>query len=344
MLDQESGWAIGDTGAAVESILRTADGGGTWREVTPAEALSHPEQGTQALGYFQGKDRAWVVYFTPPGSTPEPAVVWRTQDGGQTWQSSQALDLSGLESIFDPSHLQLADDRVGWMLVHVGVGMNHDYVAFFKSTDGGQSWNRLLDPYNDGGIQSCYKHDLLFTDAQHGWLTGTCNGVAAGVLLFRTADGGVSWQEVKLPAPASSPNLFTSFEVACGSSSPAFLDTQTGYIDVSCDLYTQEPRTTEHYLFFTDDGGDTWTSTPYPGGELRFFDVQTGLALGQEIFKTEDGGASWTKISVVTWEGLFDFPAEGYGWAIARSGDKIALVFSQDGGQYWTIVQPRLAP
>ncbi len=344
MLDQVQGWAIGDTGNAIDRILHSTDGGKTWIDVSPGDALLNPAQGTQALAHFQDDTRAWVVYSTLTGRTPEQSVVWRTQDQGKTWQPSQPLDLSGLENIFDPSHLQFVDGQTGWLLAHVGVGMSHDYVALFKSSDGGQTWSRILDPYNDGGIQACYKNSLLFTDAKHGWLTGTCSGVAAGVLLFRTTDGGQTWQDVRLPAPASAPDLYTSFDMGCASNFPAFLEPRQGYIAVSCEHLTEDPRTTDHYLFFTDDGGETWSSTPYPGGELRFFDDQTGLALGKEIYKTEDAGVSWTKISVLSWDGFFDFPSVEIGWAVAQSDDQVALVHSQDGGQFWDIIQPELAP
>ena len=345
MLDTNLGWGIGDTGEGVDHVLQTTDGGRTWRDLSPAEALSEGTPLTQALGYFQSPERAWVTYYGPEVVTSEASpVVWHTMDGGRSWQASQPLDRSGLEEIFDPSHLQFIDEDTGWLLVHVGVGMSHDYVAYYKSTDGGQTFKRILDPYNDGGIQACYKNDMLFTGTQHGWLTGTCNGVAAGVLLFQTAEGGLTWQTVTLPAPADSPDLFTRFDVACGSNWPVFVDKQTGYIAVACDLYDQEPRTTVDYLYFTQDGGETWKSTSYPGGELRFFDAQTGLALGKETYKTKDAGAIWTKISVVSWEGSFDFPDEDHAWAVARSEDQLALVFSGDGGQYWSILEPVLVP
>jgi photosystem II stability/assembly factor-like uncharacterized protein len=83
--------------------------------------------------------------------------------------------------------------------------MSHDYVVLYRSIDGGATWERLLDP--DNAVQACYKTGMLFTSAQEGWLTGTCSGVAAGVWLYRTGDGGVTWQPVQLPAPESRPDL-----------------------------------------------------------------------------------------------------------------------------------------
>ncbi len=109
-----------------------------------------------ATGFFQDAHTAWVTYAIG-GGTPVPTqpVVWHTTDGGATWTASQPLDVTGLAEIYVPSELQFVAGQTGWLLVHVGAGMNHDYVALYRSTDGGATWTRILDPYNDGGIQSC---------------------------------------------------------------------------------------------------------------------------------------------------------------------------------------------
>jgi len=344
MLTPQNGWGIGRAGGDSDRILQTGDGGKSWKDVTPADAVPAGSGLTTATGFFQSMDQAWVIYSKPQAAAPESAVVWHTQDSGQSWQPSQPLDLSGLSEIFDPSHLQFVDAGTGWLLVHVGVGMNHDYVVLYKTTDSGTTWSRLLDPNNDGGIQSCYKNALLFTDAQRGWLTGTCNGVAAGVLLFRTADGGQTWSSVELPAPLNNPSLFTDLGVECGSEFPAFLTPETGFIAVHCTHFTQDPAETITFLYSTQDGGDHWKSVTYPGGALLFFDAQTGLALGKDIYKTQNAGQSWNKISVLSWDGRFDFANAQEGWAVAQSEDQIALVHSQDGGQNWALLAPKLVP
>jgi photosystem II stability/assembly factor-like uncharacterized protein len=345
MVDSSIGWGIGRTAGSADRLVKTRDGGTTWADVTPSQAIQAGNAQTTALGSFKNTNQAWAIYSSQTGGgSSAPKVVWRTQDGGLSWQSSQPLDVSGLDENFWPSHLQFVDDQNGWLLVHVGVGMNHDYVALYQSTDGGASWRRLLDPYNDGGIQSCSKNAMLFTDAGHGWLTGTCNGVAAGVLLFRTVDGGHTWEAVNLPPPSGQASLFTDIGVECGSEYPVFLTPQVGFLAVRCSHFAQNPADMLAFLYATRDGGDTWKTVPYPGGALYFFDDQTGLATGEEIYKTEDGGGSWTKISIVSWEGAFTFPDEGHGWAVARSDDQVALVSSQDGGQYWTLLEPVLIP
>jgi photosystem II stability/assembly factor-like uncharacterized protein len=130
--------------------------------------------------------------------------------------------------------------------------------------------------------------------------------------------------------------------VECGSEYPAFLTPQQGYLAVRCNHYDQDPAVTITFLYATVDGGDHWTSTKYPGGSLIFFSAQEGLALGKDLYKTQDGGKNWTKFSVVSWDGQFDFLTGELGWAVARAGDQVGLVLSQNGGQTWKLVKPML--
>lgn len=345
MLAPTEGWAIGGLADPGDHVLKTYDGGQTWVDVTPPESAPAAGERKAALGYFMDLNTAWVTYYMISDRQTATTVVWRTDDSGQTWSPSQPLDLSDLsQELYQPSHLQFVDNQNGWLLAHVGAGMSHDYVVLFRSADGGLTWTRLLDPYTDGGIQGCWKNGLRFTDPQNGWLTGTCGGVAPGVLLFHSPDAGSTWQQVDLPAPREKPNLFSEIEFACGSHDPTFLTPQTGYIAVSCENLGQTPPTTEHYLYFTQDGGTTWTYTPYPGGSLIFIDPSLGLALGREVYRTQEGGRNWIKVKSVAWDGQFSFVNAQLGWAVARSGEQIALVTTQNGGQTWAELHPRVGP
>lgn len=343
MFTPDAGWGISGTDGASDHILKTQDGGNTWSDVTPPEPM--PEAGVirLATAHFQNPEAAWVTYYnSEPGPVPATTQVWITTDGGSTWQASQPVDLNGLVETYLPSNLQFTDLQNGWMLAHVGVGMNHDYVILFRSNDGGMTWQRLLDPYDDGGIQICQKTGMHFADAQHGWLTGDCGGVAPGVLLFRTEDGGTSWQDVTLPAPPEEPGLFGDQSV-CGSYHPASVSPDQIRLIVQCRLYTSDPPAITSYFYTTEDSGTTWTPRPYPGGTLLVENEQNLLSLGTEIFRSDDGGKSWIRLSTVTWEGDFSFAGD-VGWAVARSDGAVALVKTTDRGATWSILEPITSP
>jgi len=346
MIDATTGWAIGSLVRIGDHILYTADGASTWKDVTPPEEQALNADRKLAIGFFQDAKTAWVTYALVTGyPVPTRAVVWRTSDGGVTWQASQPLDLTGLSEIYEPSDLQLVAGQTGWLLAHVGVGMNHDYVVIYRTVDGGVSWSRVIDPYTDGGIQSCSKNGMLFTDATHGWLTGDCNGVKAGALLYKTNDAGSTWQEVTLPEPASYPGLFSvESMVACGSYDPFFFSNDAGYLSVNCQDFSGTQITFSYYLYTTQDGGNTWTSTSYPGNGLYFFSADTGWALANKIQLTTDGGKTWTAISDVSWTPQMDFISEQVGWAVATAGNDIALVKTDNGGAKWTVLVPTVGP
>lgn len=342
MIDANNGWAIGGLGSVVgDHVLFTSNGGNTWKDVTPPEETKSDGH-KAATGFFQDAQTAWVTYAIG-GGTPVPTqpVVWHTSDEGATWTASQPLDITGLSEIYVPSDLQFVTGKDGWLLVHVGVGMNHDYVVLYRSSDSGVSWTRILDPYNDGGIQSCSKTSLLFTDATHGWLTGDCNGVKAGVLLFNSTDAGSTWQEVTLPEPASYPGIFSvNAPVACGSYDPFFFGNDLGHLSVHCADHQGTQITNTYYIYNTQNGGSTWTEASYPGETLYFFSADTGWALAPKIQRTTDGSLTWTPVSDVTWTAQMDFISEQIGWGVARAGDQVALVKTTDGGGHWTMLVP----
>jgi photosystem II stability/assembly factor-like uncharacterized protein len=345
MIDAEAGWAIGGLGNVGDHVLVTTDGGSTWKDVTPPESQAVGGEQKTAVGFFQDTKTGWVTYAISGGNpVPTQVVVWRTTDGGATWLASQPLDVTGLAEIYVPSDLQVVAGQDGWLLVHVGVGMNHDYVVLYRSTDAGVSWSRIIDPYNDGGIQSCTKSAMLFTDATHGWLTGDCHGVKSGVLLYNSSDAGLTWQEVILPDPTGGANSLNDMNYACGSYDPFFFGSGTGHLSVTCVNYTGQQVTNNYYIYTTQDGGSTWTGTPYPGVSLYFFSADTGWSLSNKLQLTTDGGKTWKPISDVTWTPQMDFVSEQVGWAVARSPNALALVKTDDMGVRWGELVPSVGP
>ena len=344
MFDERTGWAVGGLDGIGDHIFTTRDGGSTWQDVTP------PQPGTPgtlaAATFFLDASTGWATFSNRDTLLKEWPVVWRTSDGGQSWQPGQALDLSDLSQSY-ASDLFFVDTQQGWLLTHVGVGMSHDYVVLFSTSDGGLTWQRLLDPYNDGQIQACQKTGLLFLDSQAGWLTGDCGGVMAGAFLNRTQDGGLSWTYIDLPAPADQPLLYdVNSWAACGCYDLHFFDAQVGVLGVRCTLYSQDSSepTFAHYVYATQDGGASWSAQPYPGGTLLFVTPRQGWALSGDIYQTFDGGATWTRVNEVHWEASFNFISSQVGWAASYTETEHALVATTDGGAHWFMLEPVIAP
>lgn len=348
MLDAARGWAIGGPGQGSDHVLTTVDAGQTWRDVTPPEPTL-VEGNLSAIGFFADIDAAWVIYRSQAHMViPDTPVVWRTLDGGRTWLSSAALDLQDLNEFYWPSDLVFVDSQHGWLLLHVGVGMGHDYVALFRTNDGGKTWDRLLDPYGDSGIQACQKTGITFPSSEIGWLTGNCDGLMTGAFLFQTTDGGLTWQTVVLPAPVDAPHVLSETDSLCGTHSPVFINNQTGKLIVHCTDYTQDSVTDHNYLYSTMDGGVTWIAYTSPAGRLSFVAGESGWVLGRDLYHTADDGQTWVKVKTVNWDGQFSFVSDKLGWAVASSetdaGMLIALMQTTDGGKNWFELKPVITP
>jgi len=357
LVDETSGWAIGyGTGdAAYDHLLVTADGGQTWRDVSPPEARAAEPAGRAAVAYFQDTQTAWASYFGRDIAPDSAALVWRTHDGGATWLPSAPLDLSDVE-FFATSDLHFADADHGWLLTHVGAGMNHDYVVMFGTADGGQTWTRVADPFDsreDNLQMSCLKTGLGFLDAQTGWVTGDCQGVAPGVFLQHSADGGHAWASVTLPAPAALPDAFERQDGGCGTYHLVTFAPQTVLVAVSCAVYT-DTLTVHNFLYTSTDGGAHWTSQPLPARDHTWLDPLTGWTIDpadpndpiapRRLYQTADGGATWAQVNTVAWTAKLNFVSPVQGWAVAQAGMALALVHTTTGGQSWSLLAPVAGP
>jgi len=347
MLDSTEGWALGGRDSIYDHVLRTQDGGRTWKDVTPPEpAAPADREPKEADAAFLDGNHAWVVYSYPGGGygPDEGKIVWRTGDRGESWQPSVPIDP---DVDFMPLAMPFVDDQTGWIFAASGYGMSHEYTNVYRTTDGGLTWERILDPgSSEGIIDVCCKSGAAFADAQIGLVTYD-QGPNTHVVVDWTTDGGLKWEPGFLPAPEA---LYDSDEYndkfnggVCRTISPDFLSARTVRLAVDC-VIRYDPRDVASFLYATSNGGQTWQIIPIPGGPVQWISPEVGWSLGRDIYLTLDSGLSWTKVKSVTWDGQFSFVSQVLGWAVARSEEAIALVQTSDGGRSWTEIQPRIAP
>ncbi len=327
MIDAQSGWAVGGAGTHQDHVLRTNDGGVTWRDVSPPAIRSLLIIPARTSGFFDDRDNAWIVYN-------DGAEVWRTSDGGQSWTSAQ---VDFLQSRSD--RLYFSDPNRGWLLRHVESGMGNEYVALYRTLDGGFSWDKLIDPYEDQDLQGCMKTGMVFQE-DHGWITYDCQGVYRQALIDWTEDGGETWQPIWLPLPQAEAEDEDSY---CTTKNPYLFSSTQGALLVECYRFSGTLKTAERFLYLTSDAGSTWTVNDFPGTTLLLLDEQTVFALGQEISISKNQGRDWTDVKSVQWEGQFSFVDENQGWAVATYEDEIALVYTLNGGRSWLEIKPTLA-
>jgi photosystem II stability/assembly factor-like uncharacterized protein len=353
MVDAASGWAVARADNDLDRIVRTTDGGLTWTDVTPPEAVGSPDDPRRAsLSTWADAQHAWTVYsgVLDLERGPIAVVIWRTADAGATWLPSTLVDAPEGSGWFEPLALGILDDGFGWLMAAIDAGMMHQYIAVYTTQDGAGTWTRVLDPYGDQPVQSCPKTGLAFADASIGWMTRDCGGLIDQVTLITTADGGVTWTERPVPPPSGLSGGY-AYPYLCAPHSIRLDTPRAGVLAVSCYQYLDTPgpggetkRDGPHALYRTRDGGLSWSQSEYPGGEVLWLDELRGWALGRDIYRTRDGGATWELVHSVNWDGQFSFVDDSHGWAVARNEGQIALVRTEDGGASWSILRPVSGP
>lgn len=355
MIDARRGWALGQVGdGLVQHILFTADAGQSWQVLTPHRAPAEPAgQLLEAAAHFASADQGWLSYALP---APVPADVaprvWVTRDGGASWESGAALDLSGMPyEHYYASHLGFLDDQVGWLLAHLGAGMSHDYIAIFTTADGGATWQRVADPDNSPDIQACNKSGLVFTSESDGLLAGDCPGLMPQLFFYRTTDGGATWAPALLPLVEGQP-AGSSEEMgnACGVRQMALL--APGRVALSLHCVDFEAGASQAWLYRTGDNGESWQGQPLPvsDGLFDFTSPDEAWILGEAggepgvLFATTDGGASWQRVAQIQGQGQVEFVDAVHGWILTSGGmDEPQLFRLGADGQSWEPLEPVIA-
>lgn len=150
------GWVCGFDG----DVLRTTDGGATWRGTTVANA-NHMESihfPTTTTGYLTGSD----------------GKIFKSNDGGATWSE---LNIPQLDS-GRTWGLYFVSANTG---VATGGGCA-GYQYFWRTTDGGTNWSLRKDSVTNSGLTD----PILYQADGVGFAVSSGN-------IWRTNDGGVTW-------------------------------------------------------------------------------------------------------------------------------------------------------
>ncbi|HSB02065.1 MAG TPA: hypothetical protein VLE49_15555 [Anaerolineales bacterium] len=374
MVDPDIGWGIEKGG----HIVRTRDGGNTWQDVTPPRGL-YNDSGFFALD----ADTAWatqkpsdvcedgrITWSDYQACMPGPdAVIWRTVDGGQSWQASEPYKAEDLH--YKPIAIQFTDASTGWFLYVSSFGpMGSTTMGMAKTADGGISWVPAVAPQS-----MCIHRSMAFINAHDGWSGADCrftptvgwplqdfiNGKSASGLgplapvPSRTTDGSQSWDDSALPSPRvfpaelTSPNADPNISILCGTTNMERISSEAITLQWTCSPREGTPPFTDfNYQYFTSDGGQSWHSWLSTGNEF-FLNTQIGwrlYSLGanqvSQLQQTADSGQTWTTIKTAAWQSAhFDFVSERIGWAIVASGDDVTFVHTSDGGQSWSELKPK---
>lgn len=300
MVNSQVVWVSGANG----TVLRTLDGGQNWVNLSIAEAA--------------GKDLRDVEAFSPkeafamsagPGTA---SGVFQTVDGGLTW--TKVLDNPDPQGFFDAMAFW---NRKRGLVMGDPVG---GHITLWKTLDGGKTWKRLALPpalAGEGGFAA--SGTCLIVRGTNEVLLGT--GGKGAARLFRSTDGGSTWQVFPTPLRNDGPaaGIFglasnARFVVAVGGA----------YDKPAEDLGTAA---------LSMDAGTAWKTISGIGGYRSGIAILPGndrmVAVGSHgTSYSLDGGNSWHAEPRDGFHAV-QFTRKGIGWAAGANG-KIARIVWND--------------
>lgn len=333
--------------ASAEAVYRSANGGNTWtrysgsggnpwgppgiRSGVPIDMVVAPDDpdtiyiNNYGGGVFRSRDggASWQIWsegytgadINQLAVRPDDAASvlangrsgpFLSEDTGTTWEGlayGYGVVAEGMACAFDPSDpsgnsFLISDERAG-------------YIA--RTTDGGTSWNPVLELAGVGGNNPHGARVIVFAPSNE---TIVYAGFSVPGLhadphyldfdssfgVYKSTDGGLNWAEANgdLPNPLKGRNV-TSIAVSHQDADTAYLGLREGGI------------------FKTTNGGVNWTHVTaqpangwgdvWPGGEPIRRDSILSLAIdptdddivyagtnARGLYRTVDGGATWTQI------------------------------------------------
>jgi photosystem II stability/assembly factor-like uncharacterized protein len=308
LLTPSDGWVL-----ARGALLRTADGGRHWTDISPAT------HGVNAA-FFLAPSIGWVATWDDARNI----TTYRTVDGGASWRNATFAPADVDPSDMGSFDLHFVDRNHGWLKRSWGnTAFYHG--AVYQSTDGGVTWKDVARTV--GG-------PIYFSDATTGWsIYGP---------LYVTRDAGYTWQTAPLGGQAW--QLPTFFDPANGVTATVSPLGDGSSLDFYVTHDSGRSWTPSGHVQAARGNADT-AGIISPTTWLA--SVPTGQTF--RLFRTTNAAGAWTPIgSIDQHMDAFAFANAQIGWGHTSygtcSGHKTGCVYRNDllatldGGRTWSRV------
>ena len=287
--------SLGPANAGPVQTRISDDGGRTWRQLT--DPRRNPEAGSP--GFLNSK-HAWWIDRAPSSDPHTPVALWRTTDGGVTWQELWA---SGLPATGIPVQTVFTDPLHGVLVFTTRDGPGSALVT----SDGGESWRAVDMPE----VPLQRTRALSWVLLRHGhrmlsWLltvpgsNPTAGGIPSSIdylpYVSVSDDGGQTWSK---PRPA--PNIV-----------------QPGYIGLL-------PRVDQRGRLLLVDDRRLWIS------------VDDGATWAARLMQAPADLRPATLVSAVR-GALYAMAAPTGPISAGAGGTPLMLIRSSDCGAHWSVV------
>ena len=317
-------------------VWKTTDAGRTWKPVFDS-------QPTGSIGSVVVAPSDANVLYVGSGEglgRPDLSVgdgVYKSIDAGKTWTHLGLRDGQQIPNIaVDPENA----NRLFVAVAGHPYGPNEER-GIFRSTDGGQSFQRVLfkdvntggndvdiDPTNPSTVYA-----TLWEERQGPWENAQWRGTGGGI--YKSTDGGSTWKQLTNGLPQD--GAITQANLAIAPSNSRRL-----YAAIAVNAATS--------FYRSDDSGETWTQVTQDnrpvgrigGGDLPVpivnpKDPDILISASTVAYKSTDGGKSW-----VPFKGAPGGDDYQNGWINPNDPNIILLVADQgavvtlNGGESWS--------
>ncbi len=278
-------------GATGGGLWKSTDGGATWRVVTDGKITS---ASVGAVAVCEADPD--VVYIGTGetqirGNIQQGDGVYKSTDGGSSWEHLGLKETQNISRI----RIHPTDCNTVWIGAFGVHSTPNPERGVYRTTDGGESFEKVLYRDEMSGAVDISVHpsnpDIVYAALWEAWRKswGMSSG-GPGSGLFRSTDGGQSWEEITRNPGMPQDGLIGKIGVAV---SP--VDQNRVYAIVENE---------EGGVFVSNDGGDTWTRTNderklrqrafyYTRIYADPMDVDRVYVLNTAFYRSDDGGETF---------------------------------------------------
>ncbi len=228
LLSAQSGWIL-----VGQSLYWTDDAGDSWSDITPPV----PRNPEILSVTFVDKDLGWVIYQEIERDGRNSFLLARTFTGGNRWRimNLQLFSPDDIDAFPRAGYLHFINPNDGWLVFRSPSSSNFNNGVLFKTRNGGNSWERQEIPFGE---------PVYFINPEVGWTSGG----PAGQELYRSTDGGDTWQPQYLINQPPNGGLSYRYQ------NPVFSSSRKGFLPV----LVNDGFNTALRVYFTQDGGASW--------------------------------------------------------------------------------------
>jgi photosystem II stability/assembly factor-like uncharacterized protein len=172
-----------------DGIYKSLDGGASWKHM----GLKNSEHIGKIIVHPENSDIVWVAAIGPLWSSGGDRGLYKTTDGGETWNNTLEIDqYTGVTDLIidprDPDVLYAASfQRARHVFTYLGGGPGS---SIYKSTDGGETWDKAAKGLPSGdlgriGLAVSADPDIIYA------IVEASSGDKSG--FYKTTNAGATW-------------------------------------------------------------------------------------------------------------------------------------------------------